>query len=139
MAWGPGACSPSIFRSESWELPERTGRLDFAHVVTHILPLDARATTRVLDALDTFDNDVRSDIDSDDLPFPKTPVRLPMVLSPDEVTRLIQAAPNLLYRTILMVLYETGIRRTEASLLKVSDIDSKRMVIHIRQGTEYSP
>jgi integrase/recombinase XerD len=76
----------------------------------------------------------RRDIDFDDLPFPKTPVRLPTVLSPDEITRLIEAAPNLLYRTILMLLYGTGIRRTEASLLKVSDIDSKRMMIHIRQG-----
>jgi len=76
----------------------------------------------------------RRDIDFDDLPFPKTPVKLPTVLSPNEIARLIQAAPNLLYRTILMVLYGTGIRRTEASLLKVSDIDSERMIIHIRQG-----
>ena len=76
----------------------------------------------------------RRDIDFDDLPFPKTPAKLPTVLDPDEVTRLIEAAPNLLYRTILILLYGTGIRRTEASLLKVSDIDSKRMVIHIRQG-----
>jgi len=56
------------------------------------------------------------------------------VLSPEEVTHLIEAAPSLMYRTLLMVLYSTGIRRTEASLLKVSDIDSERRVIHIRQG-----
>ena len=47
---------------------------------------------------------------------------------------MIEAAPNLMHRTILMLLYATGIRRTEASLLKVSDIDSERMVIHIHQG-----
>ena len=47
---------------------------------------------------------------------------------------MIEAAPNLMHRTILMVLYATGIRRTEASLLKVSDVDSERMVIHVRQG-----
>jgi integrase/recombinase XerD len=70
----------------------------------------------------------------DDLIFPKTPRKLPAVLSPDEVTRMIEAAPSLLHRTILMVLYATGIRRTEASLLKVSNIDSERMVIHVRQG-----
>jgi site-specific recombinase XerD len=70
----------------------------------------------------------------DDLVFPKTPRKLPVVLSPEEVTRLIEAAPKLMHRTILMLLYGTGIRRTEASLLKVSDIDSERMVIHIRQG-----
>ncbi len=76
----------------------------------------------------------RRDISYDDLIFPKTPRKLPAVLSPDEVARLIEAAPSLLHRTILMVLYATGIRRTEASLLKVSDIDSERRVIHIRQG-----
>jgi site-specific recombinase XerD len=59
---------------------------------------------------------------------------LPVVLSPDEVTSMIAAAPTLLQRTILIVLYATDIRRTEASLLKVADIDSERMVIHIRQG-----
>jgi integrase/recombinase XerD len=47
---------------------------------------------------------------------------------------MIEAAPSLLHRTILMVLYATGMRRTEASLLKVADIDSERMVIHIQQG-----
>jgi len=76
----------------------------------------------------------RRDLAYDDLLFPKTPRKLPVVLSPEEVTRLIEAAPNLMYRTLLMVLYSTGIRRTEASLLKVSDIDSERRVIHIRQG-----
>ena len=47
------------------------------------------------------------------IPFPKVPLRLPTVLSPEEVTRLIDAAPNLLYRTILMTLYSTGMRRAE--------------------------
>jgi integrase/recombinase XerD len=76
----------------------------------------------------------RRDLAYDDLIFPKTPRKLPVVLSPEEVTRLIEAAPNLRYRTLLMLLYSTGIRRTEASLLQVSDIDSERRVIHIRQG-----
>jgi integrase/recombinase XerD len=76
----------------------------------------------------------RRDIAYDDLIFPKVPRKLPVVLSPDEVTRMIAVAPTLLQRAILIVLYATGIRRTEASLLKVDDIDSQRMVIHIRQG-----
>lgn len=76
----------------------------------------------------------RRDLAFDDLPFPKQPRTLPTVLSHDEVIRLIEAAPNLMHRMLLMVLYATGMRRTEASLLKVSDIDSQRMVIHIRRG-----
>ena len=66
----------------------------------------------------------RRDLDFDDLPLLKTPKKLPGVLSPEEVTRLIEAAPNVLYRTILMLLYATGLRRAEAAHLKVSDIDS---------------
>ena len=76
----------------------------------------------------------RRDLAFDDLPFPKQPRTLPTVLSPDEVTRLIEAAPNRMHRMLLMLLYATGMRRTEASLLKVSDIDSQRMVIHIHRG-----
>jgi site-specific recombinase XerD len=76
----------------------------------------------------------RRDIAYDDLVFPKTPRNLPVVLSPEAVSRMIEAAPNLMHRTILMVLYATGVRRTEASLLQVSDLDSERMVIQVRQG-----
>ena len=70
----------------------------------------------------------------EDLPYPKDHRRLPTVLSVEEVTRLINAAGNLLQRALLMTLYGTGMRRTEVSLLKVSDIDSQRMMIRIEQG-----
>jgi integrase/recombinase XerD len=76
----------------------------------------------------------RRDLAFDDLPFPKQPHTLPTVLSQDEVTRLIEAAANRMHRMLLMLLYATGMRRTEASLLKVRDIDSQRMVIHIQRG-----
>jgi integrase/recombinase XerD len=76
----------------------------------------------------------RRDLDFDDLPLLRAPKKLPVVLSPEEVTRLIEAAPNLLYRTLLMLLYATGLRRAEAANLKVSDIDSSRMLIHVHQG-----
>jgi integrase/recombinase XerD len=76
----------------------------------------------------------RRDLAFDDLPFPKQPRTLPTVLSQDEVTRLIEAATNRMHRMLLMLLYSTGMRRSEASLLKVSDIDSQRMVIHIHRG-----
>jgi integrase len=76
----------------------------------------------------------RRDLDLDDLPLLKTPKKLPVVLSPEEVTHLIEAAPNLLYRTLLLLLYATGLRRAEAAHLKVSDIDSSLMLIHVHQG-----
>jgi integrase/recombinase XerD len=69
-----------------------------------------------------------------DLPSPKRPKRLPTVLSQDEVARLIESANNLLDYAMLMTLYATGVRRAELSRLKVEDIDSQRMIVHIRQG-----
>jgi integrase/recombinase XerD len=59
---------------------------------------------------------------------------LPVILSKEEVKRMIDAATTLLHRTLLMTLYSTGMRRAELARLKVKDIDSYRMVIHIRQG-----
>ncbi len=76
----------------------------------------------------------RSDLDIDDLSFPQVPKKLPVALSHEEVTRLIEAAPNLTCRTILMLLYGTGMRRAEVPQLKIDDIDSARMILHIRQG-----
>ena len=70
----------------------------------------------------------------DDTPYPKAPRRLPQILSVEEMTRLINAADGLYHRTMLMVLYSTGIRSAELLQLQVADIDSRRMLIHIRQG-----
>ena len=70
----------------------------------------------------------------DHIPFPKRQRRLPTILDQEEVARLIDSAGNLMHRTMLMVLYATGLRRAEICHLKVSDIDSQRMVIHVRQG-----
>ena len=68
------------------------------------------------------------------LPFPRLPEKLPTVLSREEVGGLLAASANRLHRTMLMTLYSTGVRRTELCQLKTSDIDSKRMVVHVRQG-----
>ena len=70
----------------------------------------------------------------EDLPMPKRSRRIPEILSPDEVARLIDSASNLFHRTMLMTLYSTGMRRAELCRLQVSDIDSERMVIHIHKG-----
>jgi len=71
----------------------------------------------------------------EDLPYPRNYDRkLPVVLSPEEVARLIDGARNLYHRALLMTVYSCGLRRIEASRLKVSDIDSQRMMIRITQG-----
>ena len=68
------------------------------------------------------------------LPFPRLPEKLPVVLSREEVSRLLAASANRMHRTMLMTLYATGVRRAELCRLKTSDIDSQRMVVHVHQG-----
>jgi len=67
-------------------------------------------------------------------PYPKKVRHLPQILSQEEVARLIDAADTPFHRILLMTLYATGARRAEATNLKISDIDSQRMVVHIREG-----
>ena len=68
------------------------------------------------------------------IPFPRQPKRLPVVLSQAEVKRLFDAVRSLKLRAILMTAYGAGLRLAEVTHLQVSDIDSQRMVIHVRQG-----
>jgi integrase/recombinase XerD len=70
----------------------------------------------------------------EETPYPKKTLHLPTILSQEEVARLIDAAWPPFHRTLLMALYATGLRRAELARLKVSDVDSKRMVIHVRSG-----
>jgi site-specific recombinase XerD len=67
-------------------------------------------------------------------PYPKKVQRLPIILSPEEVTQLIDSALTPFHRILLMTLYATGVRRAELARLKITDIDSRRMVIHIQGG-----
>jgi len=64
----------------------------------------------------------------------REPRKLPVVLSPEEVARLLDAAPGLKYRAALSVAYGAGLRASEVISLKLVDIDSKRMVIRVEQG-----
>jgi site-specific recombinase XerD len=68
------------------------------------------------------------------LPFIREPRKLPVVLSPEEVARLLDAAPGLKYKAALSVAYGAGLRASEIISLKVTDIDSTRMVIRVEQG-----
>ena len=62
------------------------------------------------------------------------PRRVPIVLSPEEVARLLTAAPGVKYKAALSVAYGAGLRVSEVATLKVSDIDSERMMLRVEQG-----
>jgi integrase/recombinase XerD len=66
--------------------------------------------------------------------FVREPRKLPVVLSSEEIARLLNAASGLKYKTALSAAYSAGLRPSEVVALKVSDIDSKRMVMRIQQA-----
>jgi integrase/recombinase XerD len=66
--------------------------------------------------------------------FIREPRKLPVVLSPEEVARLLNAAPGLKYKAALSVAYGAGLRAAEVVSLKVCDIDSRRMIVRVEQG-----
>jgi len=68
------------------------------------------------------------------IPGPKKPLILPVVLSPDEVSRFFENISNLKHRAILMTAYAAGLRVSEVASLQPNDIDSQRMLIRIEQG-----
>jgi len=68
------------------------------------------------------------------IPYHKRSKKLPVVLSRDEVKMLFKATENIKHRAMLLTLYSTGMRACELTHLKISDIDSKRMLIRIEEG-----
>jgi site-specific recombinase XerD len=66
--------------------------------------------------------------------YQRAPQRVPLTLTADEVSRLLQAVPNLRERTAMEISYATGLRLGEVLRLKVSDIDSQRMILRVDYG-----
>jgi integrase len=66
--------------------------------------------------------------------YPKRKKRLPVVLDLSEVETLFAATSNLKHKAILMITYSSGLRISEVSRLKITDIDSKRMMVWIQRG-----
>lgn len=77
---------------------------------------------------------IQTDWNFECISFQKRPKSLPSVLSKEEITRIINAAPNLKYKAVIQTLYSAGLRLAELVNLHLTDIDSKRMLIRIRQG-----
>lgn len=69
-----------------------------------------------------------------EIPMPKKPYKLPVILSREEVAHFLASVANLKHRTILTTAYAAGLRISEVTRLKVTDIDSQRMMLRIEQG-----
>jgi site-specific recombinase XerD len=69
-----------------------------------------------------------------DIKYPKAKIKLPVVLDLSEIQALFSATDNIKHKAILMIIYSSGLRISEASRLKITDIDSKRMMVRVEQG-----
>ena len=118
--------------------PDRLGPEQIRQYQAHLFTdrrLDANTVAQHLSALRFFFiKTLKRNWSVEETPYPKRPIRLPDVLSREEVERLIDSADSRLHRVWLLTLYATGVRREELVRLKVSDVDSARMVLHIHQG-----
>jgi len=70
----------------------------------------------------------------DDIKFGRRPLKLPVVLDLSEVEALFSVTDNIKHKAVLMIMYSSGLRISELMNLKITDIDSKRMMVYIRQG-----
>jgi site-specific recombinase XerD len=117
--------------------PDRLGPEHIRTYQLHLLnqQVDTSILTQTVSALRfLYEKTLHRTWTVDYIPFPKKPKKLPVVLSRDEVQTLIQAPCNLKHRVILATLYTTGLRVSELCRLQGTDIDSKRMVVVVRQG-----
>jgi integrase/recombinase XerD len=69
-----------------------------------------------------------------EIPLPKKPFKLPVILSREEVAHFLESIASLKHRTILITAYAAGLRISEVTHLKITDIDSQRMMIRVEQG-----
>jgi len=74
------------------------------------------------------------DWDVKDIPYARRPRRLPTVLSQDEVVALFDGCGRAVHRVFIQTMYACGLRVSEAATLRVDDIDSRRMLVHVREG-----
>ena len=118
--------------------PDQLGPEQIRQYQAHLFTdrkLDANTVAQHLSALRFFFvKTLKRNWSVEETPYPKRPIRLPDVLSREEVQRLIESADNPRHRVWLLMLYATGLRREELVQLKVNDVDSARMLIHIHQG-----
>lgn len=117
--------------------PDRLGATDIRHYLCHLIEAKVSRSyfAQASPALRFFYRETlaRPEV-LRALPYPRTSKRLPTVLSQEEVAQLFRALSDLKQRALLMTAYGAGLRVSELTHLRATDIDSRRMVVHVRQG-----
>jgi integrase/recombinase XerD len=118
--------------------PEKLGEEEIKTYLHHLIVEKKASQSAVSQAYSSlkffYTTTLKRDWMSYRMPRVKKQKRLPVVFSSGEVEAIISAVKNLKHRALFMTIYSGGLRISEAVHLKVSDIDSRRMVIRVRQG-----
>lgn len=118
--------------------PGELGAEEIREYLVHLRDVKKASTgtmTQTISALKFFYRDtLKRQCVIEDLMLPRKERRLPVVLSFEEIRRLLASTTSLKHRAILTTLYAAGLRISEVTHLKVSDIDGQRMLIHVRQS-----
>jgi site-specific recombinase XerD len=126
------ALAAFLRRSPDTATPEDLRRFQLHQTQTGVRPPSINSSVSALRFFFTITLD-RPDM-ARHLTFVREPRKLPAVLSPDDVVRLLEAAPGPKYKAALGAAYGAGLRVSEVVSLKVSDIDSQRMLLKVEQG-----
>jgi integrase/recombinase XerD len=126
------ALAAFLGRSPDTATAEDLRRFQLHLTETHVRPPSINCTVTALRFFFTVTLE-RSDAIKH-LTFVHEPRKIPVVLSPEEVVRLLEAAPGVKYKAAFSVAYGAGLRVSEVALLKVHDIDSERMMLRVEQG-----
>jgi integrase/recombinase XerD len=118
--------------------PEQLGKEDIRSFQVH-LTVDRKVAASTLNIYTSalrflYTVTLGKDWDIKTIPYARTPQKIPTVLRQDEVLCLFAAIANLKHRVISMTIYAAGLRVSEVASLRPCDIDSRRMLIHVRQG-----
>ena len=118
--------------------PDRLGPEQIRHYQLHLMRdkgLSPKTVKQHMAAMKFFYiHTLKRSFRWDQLPYPKCTERLPIILSQEEVERIINSVSHLLERAIVMTLRSAGMRFTEMTRLTIGDIDSKRMMVRIHRG-----
>ncbi len=113
--------------------------LEKKHIMSYLLWLTEKqgySETNVHTSINAikfyFEQVMKRDKEFYDLPRPKKPFKLPAILAEEEVSAIIKSIANIKHRTMIMAGYAAGLRVSEIVSLKIADIDSKRMMIHLK-------
>jgi site-specific recombinase XerD len=126
------------FASFHKESPGALGMEDVRDYLVHLMEVEGKSPSSFTVASAAlrflYANTLRRPWALEFIPVPKREKRLPLILDPTEVAHFIESAPGLRDRAIVMTAYGAGLRTNEVAHLKITDIDSKRMVIRVEQG-----